>query len=694
MSTVSCVEPDALLDGLNSAQRAAVASTRSPLCILAGAGSGKTRVLTRRIAYRAATGDLDPRHVLALTFTRKAAGELTARLRALGLREQVAAGTFHSVAYAQLRTRWAERNITPPQLMTRKASFVIGLLTGAEKSTPGIDFVGEIEWAKARMIEPEQYAAAAQDAGRKPPISFDATASVYARYEEQRRFKRLIDFDDMLRVCHRDLLADPDFASSQRWRFAHLFVDEFQDVNPLQFALLEAWRGDRTDLCVVGDPNQAIYSWNGADPDLLRTFPQRFPDGDVIRLLENYRSSPQLLAAANALLVGGRGVDHDGTQTATRPDGAVPSIRELPDERAEAAAIARAARDRHGPGERWSSQAVLVRTNAQIPIIEEAMNAAGIPFRVRGATPLLDQPEIKAALNDLRRTSRPFSDAIHDLALAVVIEDDTESERAAERRANLDALVQMARDYAAIESPPSANGFFLWLTATTRADQPDPNGDAVEILTFHAAKGLEWPIVHIAGLEQGYVPIGHAKTPEAWAEERRLFYVATTRAERELLCTWAKSRTFGERPIPRDRSEFLDAFSAACEALQAGLDPVAVGKGATVPDIAAPKRNRSPRPSSSTGRPSGSRLRSGNYPASLDSSDHRLFDALRTWRSDRAKSADVPAFVVCNDHTLAEITLRKPTTPVELLQVNGMGDVKVSKFGGEILAVIAETLSQ
>jgi DNA helicase-2/ATP-dependent DNA helicase PcrA len=496
----------------------------------------------------------------------------------------------------------------------------------------------------------------------------------------------------MLRVCHRDLLSDDGFAASQRWRFAHLFVDEFQDVNPLQHALLEAWRGDRNDLCIVGDPNQAIYSWNGADPDLLRTFPQRFPTGETIRLLDNYRSSPQILAAANALLVGGRGVDHDGTQSATRPDGGVPSVRELPDERAEAAAIARAARDRHGPGARWSNQAVLVRTNAQLPIIEEAMKSAGIPFRVRGATPLLDQPEVKAALGDLRRTPRPFSDAIHDLALSVVVDDESESDRAAERRANLDALVQMARDYMAIESPPTANGFFLWLTATTRADQPDPNGEAIELLTFHAAKGLEWPIVHLAGIEQGYVPIGHAKTPGAWAEERRLFYVAATRAERELLCTWAKSRTFGERAIPRDRSEFLDTYAQACEALEAGVDPIAVGNGATAPSRPSTTNTRSSKPKPKSSNAKGPRQRPGKYPDSLEAADHPLFDALRSWRSERSKSADVPAFVVCNDHTLAEIARLKPTTPVELLTVNGMGEIKVSKFGDEILSVISETI--
>ena len=683
-----------LLDGLTPSQLTAVTTAASPLCILAGAGSGKTRVLTRRIAWRAGVGDLDPRHVLALTFTRKAAGELTARLRALGLREQVAAGTFHAVAYAQLRSRWAERDIVPPVLMTRKVGFVAQLLTTAERSTPAIDFVAEIEWAKARMVDPDRYAAAAAAAGRRVPISFEAAASVYARYEAERRAKRMIDFDDMLRVCLRDIEADDAFAASQRWRFAHLFVDEFQDVNPLQHALLEAWRGGRDDLCVVGDPNQAIYSWNGADPEMIRTFATRHPGAEVVRLADNHRSSPQILAVANALLVGGRGVDHAGTQTATRPDGPVPTIRDHADERAEAAAIARAARDRHGPGARWSSQAVLVRINAQLPIIEEAMRSASVPFRVRGAAPLLEQPEIRAALAQLRRTTAPFTDALHDLARSVDSDDaELDTDLAAQRRANIDALVQMGRDYLAVEDPPTTNGFLLWLTATTRADQPDPSGDAVELLTFHAAKGLEWPIVHLAGLEQGYLPINHAKTAEAWAEERRLFYVAATRAERELLCTWARTRTFGERSVPRERSEFLDAFAVACDALEAGLDPVAVGRGAraaTTPSRSTDPSSRAARSRSTGPRGArGPRSRPAQYPEGLDPEDRSLFDALRTWRADRSKQADVPAFVVCNDHTLAEIARLRPADPVALRRVNGMGDIKVSRFGEEILAIVA-----
>jgi len=678
-----------LLDGLNPAQIAAVTSAASPLCILAGAGSGKTRVLTRRIAWRAATGDLDPTHVLTLTFTRKAAGELTSRLRALGLRERVAAGTFHAVAYAQLRTRWAERSVTPPVLMTRKVGFVAQLLNRTERAAPAVDFVAEIEWAKARMIDPDAYASAAAAAGRRPPLSFEAAAAVYDRYEAQRRAKRMIDFDDMLRVCLRDLEADEGFAASQRWRFAHLFVDEFQDVNPLQYALLEAWRGGRTDLCVVGDPNQAIYSWNGADPALLREFARHHPGAEVVRLTDNHRSSPQILAVANALLVGGRGVDHDGTQTATRPDGPVPSVRPLPDERAEAVAIARSVRDHHAPGTRWSAQAVLVRVNAQIPLLEEALRSAGIPFRVRGAAPLLEQPEIKDALGRLRRSTVPLGDALHDLAQSVdAVDPSLDTDLAAQRRANLEALVQMGRDYLAIQDPATVDGFLTWLSATTRADQPDPTGDAVEVSTFHAAKGLEWPVVHLAGLEQGYIPINHAKTPESWAEERRLFYVAATRAEHELLCTWARSRTFGERSVPRERSEFLDAFTDACEALEAGVDPVAVGRGATAPEsrtAARPARSDRPTRASGGSRP---RSRAGSYPEGLDPTDRDLFDALRAWRSERSKAADVPAFVVCNDHTLAEIARLRPSTPIELLRVNGMGEVKVSRFGTEILEVV------
>jgi DNA helicase-2/ATP-dependent DNA helicase PcrA len=679
------VDADALLEGLNPQQTRAVTATTSPLCILAGAGSGKTRVLTRRIAWRAATGDLDPRHVLALTFTRKSAGELTQRLRSLGLRDSVAAGTFHSVAYAQLRGRWADRGITPPTLLDRKVGFVLRLLTGAEKNIPAIDIVSEIEWAKARMIEPEKYAAASVAAGRRPPMDPNEIARIFGRYEDARRDQRLIDFDDILRVCRRDLLSDSEFAASQQWRFQHLFVDEFQDVNPLQHALLNAWRGDRLDLCVVGDPNQAIYAWNGADPELLRRFPRDFPTAEVVRLTENYRSTPQILAVANAVLAGsGRSVDLAGSLTATRNDGPVPVVQSYETDSAEAKGIARSVRDHHGPGARWSGQAVLVRTNAQIPAIEEAFTTAQIPFRVRGAAPLLEQPEIKAALAEMRRSTGPFEDALADLAVSV---DSTEAtgDRAEERRANVDALVQLGRDYVSVETGPSMPGFYAWLAATTRADQPDRWGDAVEITTFHAAKGLEWPIVHLGGIEQGLVPIGHAKTGEALSEELRLFYVAITRAERELVCSWAGQRRFGTKTVNRNRSSYLDTVVAASAALRAGTDPTEVGKGVSLsaPPPPAPTRR-------SKTRPDLPRPPKTDTPAELDEVDSKLFLALRSWRSDRAKAASMPAFVICNDRTLTEIAANRPGTTDELLEVHGFGEIKATRFGDEILAIVAQ----
>ena len=702
VSTVSCVNPDDLLHGLTAAQRDAVTATTSPLCILAGAGSGKTRVLTRRVAWRAATGDLDPRHVLSLTFTRKAAAELTGRLRALGLRESVAAGTFHSVAYAQLRGRWAERGITPPTLLDRKVGFVGRLLAQFPKNVsaiPAIDFIAEIEWAKARMIDPGAYAEAADRAGRRPPTAGSVVADVFARYESLRREQRLIDFDDLLRVCARDLRNDPEFAAAQRWRFQHLFVDEFQDVNPLQQHLLDAWRGDRLDLCVVGDPNQAIYSWNGADPNLLRQFPDRFPTAQVVRLTQNFRSAPQILGVSNALLAtGADAVDRGGVLEANRPDGPVPRVVACLGERDEATGIARAVRDHHGPGERWSSQAILVRTNAQIPAIEEALNAVKIPYRVRGAAPLLEQPEVKAALGQIRQSSGAFTDALADLATSLD-DAEVEGEGAAERQANVDALVQLGRDYVAVEPGPTSAGFMAWLATTTRADQPDRNGDAVELCTFHAAKGLEWPVVHAAGLEVGLTPIVHARTEEALHEELRLFYVAVTRAERELICTWARQRRYGSKNMTREPSPYLETVSAACAAMSAGLTPEAVGRGEVLPKPAGSSSTSRRGPARSGGsrttstRSTTARTNGIRTADQLDDAGRELLEALRSWRLARARAAATPAFVICNDRTLIEIAMTRPSSATELLSVYGFGEVKAARFGPELLAIVAGTPS-
>ena len=571
--SVQAIDTTRLLEGLTDRQLAAVTTTGAPVCILAGAGSGKTRVLTRRIAYRIATGTADPRHVLALTFTRKAATELGRRLEALGVRGHVTAGTFHALAYAQLRQRWADGHQIPPTLLERKVGLLArlhpgGRGAGASKAQPA-DLAGEIEWAKARMVAPEGYEAEVTRVQRTTPLVPAAMADLYRRYEEEKRRRGLVDFDDLLVDLARAMATDADFAASQRWRFRHLFVDEYQDVNPVQARLLAGWRGAGDDLCVVGDCNQAIYSWNGADPDQLRHFAAREPRATVVVLDDNFRSSPQILAVAGALVARGPGAS--GQLRARRGDGPLPSVRTYEREVDEARAIARAVRDRHAPGSRWSQAAVLTRTNAQLVAFEAAFRAAGIPVRVRGGGAFLERPEVKEALAHLGRPDAPLGPGLADVAAATGEQPVDAGAPAEERRAVVDELVRLGREFTALESEPTVAGFKAWLAAGLRSEAPAAAADAVELATFHAAKGLEWPVVFLAGLERGLVPISHATSEEAQAEERRLLYVAVTRAERELHCSWARQRTFGARALRRQPSPWLEEISAARAAL-AGND--------------------------------------------------------------------------------------------------------------------------
>ncbi|MHB1138109.1 MAG: ATP-dependent helicase [Microthrixaceae bacterium] len=691
---MSSATPQALVRGLNAAQLEAVTSEASPLRILAGAGSGKTRVLTHRIAHRAATGTLDPQRVLAVTFTRKAAGELRDRLGRLGLRSGVTAGTFHSIAYAQLRQRWEERGIRPPELLERKVGFVARLMSSRTGTLP-LDVVAELEWAAARRVTPETYVAEATRARRTPPLALGTVAEIYARFAEEKRRRRLVDFDDLLRLAARDLAADPVYASARHWRFRHLFVDEFQDVNPAQHALLAAWLGPDSDLCAVGDPNQAIYAWNGADARYLTDFDRYFPGSSTVTLEDNYRSTPQVLTVANAVLDAGNRVPI--RLRPHRPDGAIPTVRDHDDGAAEAAAVARAARDRHRPGAAWNEQAVLVRTNAQAAVMSEAFTSARIPHKVRGAGDLLEQPEVRQAITTLRRATS-LQTALGDLedevrrsapeALGTI--EPTAGDGAtgpagggaagvatapaaapgglsAERAANLVELVRLGREYLVLDPTGGTVGFVSWLTSALRGEDRH-GGDSVEIVTFHAAKGLEWSIVHVAGLEEGFVPIHHAKdTPDDLEEERRLLYVALTRARDELHCTWARSRTFGSRSLQRKPSPWLGT--------------IATTVGARAPEVpradgvarARAARASLPRPGAPTSGP-----------------DKELFEALREWRRAQAKEADVAAFVIFNDATLIALTEQRPRTRAALLKVPGIGAVKAQRFGEDVLRIVAE----
>ncbi len=653
------MDPDRLLDGLNEPQVAAVTARGGPVVVHAGAGSGKTRVLIRRIAYRIVTGDTDPRHVLALTFTRKAANELQSRLRQLGLRDQVVAGTFHSVALTQLRRRWEERGIEPPTVLDRKYALVAQLI-GRRRDVEVQDVIGEIEWSTARMIDPAQYHLEAEKAGRTPPLGADEFVDVMERFAQIKKRRRVVDFDDLLGLAIRDLRVDPGYADAVRWRHRHLYVDEFQDVNPLQNTLLNQWRGGSDDLFIVGDPNQAIYGWNGSNPFLITDFAQREPTTTVITLADNYRSTAQILTLAKASL-GGRG----GELVPHRGDGPVPVVTVYDNETGEAEGIAEAVRRSKDPSEGWNGQAVLVRTNAQLVPIEQALAGAGIPVRLRGGKGPLATPEVREVIRRISRPGTDFTQQVQEFAVELEENREESSPAEAERRANRQALLRIIQDYSVVDTTPTGPGFLAWL-ATIQANEVHRDTDAVDLSTFHGAKGLEWPVVHIAGLEQGFVPISYAETGAQLAEERRLLYVAVTRAERELYLSYTQERTFKTKPTSRRPSPYLPEIERAIEHLRRGLDPT---KYKVLVDRAR--------------KPLGARKPRGS------DEDDPLFQKLRSWRYAQSKAHNVPAYVVLNDATLKAIAQKRPTSKGQLASISGIGPTKLDRYGDAILDIVA-----
>ncbi len=698
------VDPASLLDGLTASQREAVTSDAAPLCILAGAGAGKTRALTRRIAYRVASGTADAGHVLALTFTRKAAGELSDRLGSLAMREPVAAGTFHAVAYAQLRRWWADRGEPPPTLLDRKGRLLARLVSERPGFTgvPVAALAGEIEWAQARLVTPSGYPLAGAAAGRQPPVPAEALAALYERYIAEKRRRRLADFDDLLARCATAIESDPGFGAAQRWRWRHVFVDEFQDVNPLQYRLLSAWLGPAVDLCVVGDPNQAIYGWNGADAGLLAGLAGRWPGTAIVRLDANHRCTPQVVGAAAAAL----GLPA-GSVTSTRPDGTPVAVKRYATDAAEADGVAAELRRARTGGLAWSHLAVLMRTNAQAAAFEAACRSAGVPCRVAGATSIFDLSAIKAALVDIgRRPGSPVATAIADLGELAA---EAQPAAAAEVEAAFGALIGMASDFHRLDPSASAGAFLAWLEATAgaeqgvggewggraergaRGDRAEPaerggSDDRVTICTFHRAKGLEWPAVWVTGLEQGLVPIGRARSSAAEAEERRLLYVALTRAERELHCSWAQHRRFGSHLVPREPSPWLDAIGAATRGAACGPD---LSDPATAVDWR--QRFQAERERLAGGRPPGRRRTGRAMGASRGpaGSDAAVLDELAAWRAAAARAAAIPPHVLFHDVTLAALSAIRPSTIDELLTVPGLGPVKASRYGSTLLELVA-----
>ena len=664
-------EHDGLLGGLDEQQRAAVVSDALPLAVIAGAGAGKTRVLTRRIAWRIRTGRADAANVLAVTFTRKAAAELTNRLRALGVAEGTTAGTIHSVALAQLRRRCATQGRTPPVVLERKARLLVPIIggRGSEAAVAARDLAGEIEWAKARRLRPDDYCTAVARAGRTPPRPAGEVASIYERYEQEKRKRGLVDFDDLLSACAATIEHDPEFAAAQRWRFRHFYVDEFQDVSPAQLHLLRMWLSDRDDLCVVGDADQAIYAFAGAQPGHLTSFARHFPGGQVVRLDCNYRSTPEVLAVAEALLA-----DADSSRRprrAVESSGPSPTVTAFDTDDDEARGVVQRLLDAHAPSVPWSSLAVLYRTNAQSAGFEEALTRAGIPFRVRGDARFLERAEVRAALDGLREAANA-EPGIGFVAHLGELERDTD-DASAEQREHVGVVARLGREYLTAEGGPgSVDGFLAWLVTALRGDAPATGGEAVELLTFHRAKGLEFHTVFVTGLERGLVPIAHADSPTARAEERRLLYVAITRARHAVHLSYAKQRTFGTKTMPRQRSPWLTPIEAA-------LPPSARPAAAST---ASRERQRGP-------DEARARLAAAAAPP-LEGADRGLFDALVEWRRALARVAGVPAYVIFNDATLRVVAAEKPLDRAALLAVPGIGPVKLERHGDAVLDLVRQ----
>jgi DNA helicase-2/ATP-dependent DNA helicase PcrA len=614
-----------ILDGLNSEQLRAAEAVRGPVCILAGAGSGKTTTITRRIAFQVASGALRSDQILAVTFTDKAAGEMRSRLQRLGV-DGVEARTFHSAALSQLRRARGEG---PGRILSTKALLLrqIGnTLPPPYRFRPAGDLATEVEWAKNRRLTPQTYRGGL--GAHEPPVPDDLMATVFREYERRKGASGLIDFEDLLELTIRMYEEDEWALAALRERFSAFTVDEYQDVNLLQQTLLGLWLGPGDDLCAVGDDYQSIYGFTGASPEWLLGLARRFPQATVVRLEENYRSTPQVLTLANRLMPNLGGAEK--TLRATRPDGPAPELRGFDSPEAEGAWILERVRALHAEGVPYEEMAVLMRLNARSVDFEELFADAEIPFQGAallardGARQLLKASRgagFGSLAEEVRRVARQQG--------MVEPVPDGLGERELVRQADLARLCKLAEEFD--DGAKTVEQWVEWLKA--RFDHGAQGG--VHLLTLHRAKGLEFDAVFLPRVEEKELPCKAAlRVPGQIAEERRLLYVGITRARRHLAMTWAgkPSRFLGELGV--------EAASA-------------------------------PKPKRREAEP-----------------DDPTYVALKEWRLKRSKRDEVPAYVVFHNSTLAEIADRRPQTIAELAAVPGVGATKLERYGDEVLAAL------
>jgi len=543
-------EADRLLVGLDPAQRACVVDPNPVVAIEAGAGSGKTRVLTRRVAYRVAVGVADAERTAVFTFTRKAAAELAHRLAALGV-TGLWCGTVHGAARQLLDRYWADRG-RPAMPIAQDPDRLLAEALGAEQSTLAPIVRRELAWAGPRAVDASGYAAAAAAAGRTVGVSPEVVADAMARYELHKRRRGVMDLDDLLRLA-AEALDDPAFGPAVRWRFRHLAVDEAQDLNRAQWRFLRRLIGDPPDCCLVGDADQTVYQWNGADPRFLTELEQLLPGASRHRLRTNFRSAAPIVALGDQVLA-----RRTATPVANDRPGVV-AVLAAADEADEATLVARRVRQLHGAGAGWSQIAVLARTRAMLEPTERHLRAAGIPVRTgRG---LLEEPIVTDVLAELRRLppdepARSVAVDATEIATEVLEQRRRHGQGTARERARCEQLVALIDEWARAAPRASAGQLGDWLRSVVRPIGGDPGDPAagVELATFHRAKGLQFAHVVLVAMEDGIVPLAHGDSAE---EERRLVYVAVTRAERTLTCTWAARRSRDGRAQLRSPSPWL-----------------------------------------------------------------------------------------------------------------------------------------
>lgn len=661
------MELDRLMDHLDPEQREVATNLFGPLCVRAGAGTGKTRAITYRIAHGVHSGAFAPGHVLAVTFTSRAAGEMRSRLRDLGVRG-VSAQTFHAAALRQLSFFWgtAVGGRIPPiaehkLALVSQAAGQLGM--GVDKVSVR-DLAAEIEWAKVSLVTPDAYVERAAAVGRSEVAghSLSEISQLLRAYEDVKTERHVIDFEDVLLILVGILLDRPDITRQVREQYRHFVVDEYQDVSPLQHRLLQLWLGDRKELCVVGDVSQTIYSFTGASSHYLAQFTKEFPKATVIELNRDYRSTPQIVATANEVIAPDQ--SEGAVRLVSQLQTSVPvTWSEYADDTTEADSIVGEILTLRDQGVPLREIAILYRTNAQSAEFEAALSRAGVGYSVRGSERFFSRREVREAMVAMRAAARsgidgPLPAAVRSVLRQTGWRDEAPEQAGAvrDRWEALNALLTLAQE---MEEARHASMLEFVQELEERAQlQNAPEMDGVTLSSLHAAKGLEWEAVFLAGMSEGLMPISLAKGEEGIAEERRLLYVGITRAKRHLQISFAKGNgSRGNRKLSR----FLDSVW--------------------------------PKPEKPVSRTTSYRQRrtlEAEAFASEHPEDVEMLERLIAWRARTAAEMNRPAYTVFHDTTLRAIAVAKPRGLVQLGRIKGIGSTKLAAWGEAILTVVNE----